>query len=209
MCSLRICIPLTLVSRPLNVTTSNTLIVPWDHPVWCGRGIETTHKDSVTEASTWTKGGVLISFWGQTCCGVCDIISSRTVELEGWEADLGEAMLDKTCWSLHSFISPLWIFHFPPCEHPSAPLSLSFCSLHSFLHLSSLTLPYLLKIRWSLCLALLHCSYASSFPFGEINQWNQLLQCLVATLLGHDGTLLKIHLGKHKMLQIGKIKRTI
>lgn len=54
--SLRISIP-TSSSRPLNHKASNTLIVSWDHPACCSGRIKTTHKDSVTEANTWSRGG--------------------------------------------------------------------------------------------------------------------------------------------------------
>lgn len=97
------------------------------------------------------------------------------------------------------FFNQLFIdFPFPLCESPSVfPLALLMFS--PFFPPPFVSYPCspikTIKTKCSVWLALLRYSYASSFPLGEINQWNQLLQCLVAlkswTLLGHDGTPLK------------------
>lgn len=131
--SLRISIP-TSSSRPLNHKASNTLIISWDHPACCSGRIKTTHKDSVSEANTWSRGGSWVLSEIKSV-HVYDITSSGGVELRG------ASCLEKTCYSLHPVNTSVWIFHSHSMKRPQALFFLPACVLS--IHFSTFPLVYL------------------------------------------------------------------
>lgn len=151
--------------------------------MWGSRGIDTTHKDSVTEVNTWSEGVLLISCWELICPRVWCYQHAGEVSWEG--------RLHQIRHINFTFSSALYGFSIFPSvsqyENPSALLSLSSCSPILSFAFPLLAFTYLLKNPKNkmACLSGLHyyiTAMLAHFPWGI----NQLRQCLVAARLGHD-----------------------